>query len=69
MTKQRHLVIDCAICRSPLLIKYAVRIPRLDAHGALTPEIAAYVCHRSACFMRARWETLPKTSPATKEAL
>ena len=65
---QRHLVIECPICHSPFLIKYAMKIPRLDEQGKLTPEIAAYVCDSRRCFMRATWETLPRVSHAPKEA-
>jgi len=61
---QRHLVIECVICRSPCLI------PRLDTQGALTPEIAAYVCDSRRCFWHASWETLrtPSIAHAAKEA-
>lgn len=66
---QRHLVIECVICRSPFPIKYATAIPRLDTRGALTPEIAAYVCDSRRCFWHASWETLrtPSIAHAAKE--
>ena len=66
---QRHLLIECVICRSPFPIKYATALPRVDAYGTLTHEIAAYVWDSRLCFLRARCESLPspRFSHTTKE--
>lgn len=50
---RRHLVVECAICGQPLLLKYAITVPRIDTCGEVTPKIAAYVCYRNRCFLRA----------------
>ena len=71
----RYLVTDCAICGTLVLLVHATRrvhatsIPRFDENGIITPEIAAYVCHRRRCFLLATWGALPKTCRATEETL
>lgn len=64
---QRHLVIECAVCHSAMPIRYAIRVPRLDDRGAHTPDIAAYVCDRFRCFLRASQQTVLR--PATPSSV
>lgn len=64
----RYVATDCAVCRGPVLLTRATPIPRYDARGALTPEIAAYVCHRRVCFIRAAWDALPKSPSPAEES-